>query len=275
MNYHTLIFVGLNMNFNRGKQEVSIISDESHAFFYRSVVNSLEREGYEVIELAPSIRSLSELSAETGAIFIFASDEILKDKEIFVYLKDWCIENEKQLAIIGYEEQIKNICASLPSEIVWDKFQRPLNIENLLAKLENHIYLGYVHDQKKHILVVDDSGASLRMTNEWLRDDYNVTMANSAALAFQALSNQKIDLILLDIEMPICSGPQFLQMLRAEVSTADIPVIFLTSKNDIDNVRSVLDLKPSGYLLKTQTRDEILNFIDDFFERNKTRYLDV
>lgn len=79
------------------------------------------------------------------------------------------------------------------------------------------------------------------------------------------------DLILLDYEMPVCSGQQFLEMIRAEVSTSMIPVIFLTAKGDKESVKSVLALKPAGYLLKTMAAEQIVESIDNFFEKNKAK----
>lgn len=71
--------------------------------------------------------------------------------------------------------------------------------------------------------------------------------------------------------MPVCSGQQFLEMIRAEVSTSMIPVIFLTVKGDKESVKSVLALKPAGYLLKTMAAEQIVESIDNFFEKNKAK----
>ena len=60
-----------------------------------------------------------------------------------------------------------------------------------------------------------------------------------------------------------------MEMIRAEVSTRDIPVIFLTAKGDKESVKSVLSLKPAGYLLKTMDSEQIVENIDQFFEKNK------
>ena len=96
-------------------------------------------------------------------------------------------------------------------------------------------------------------------------------MASSAAMAISFLATNKPDLILLDYEMPVCSGPQFLEMIRAEISTSRIPVIFLTAKGDKESVKSVLALKPAGYLLKTMNAEQIVENIDNFFEKNKVK----
>ena len=96
---------------------------------------------------------------------------------------------------------------------------------------------------------------------------------NSAANALSFLGMKQPDLILLDYEMPVCSGPQMLQMLRSETRTESIPVIFLTSKGDRESVREVLSLRPQGYLLKTMAFDQIIESIDKYFATEKSKKL--
>lgn len=79
----------------------------------------------------------------------------------------------------------------------------------------------------------------------------------------------KPDLILLDYEMPVADGQTVLKMLRADETTADIPVIFLTGNSDRESVMQVLALKPEGYLLKTMPGPEIKLNIDAFFRKKR------
>ena len=103
----------------------------------------------------------------------------------------------------------------------------------------------------------------------WLDEKYRVTPVNSALNAISFLSKERPDLILLDYEMPACSGPQFLEMLRNDPNCSNIPVIFLTGRDDANSVRSVLSLKPAGYLLKSLPKEKIVSEIDNFFAREQ------
>ena len=71
--------------------------------------------------------------------------------------------------------------------------------------------------------------------------------------------------------MPIVNGPQVLEMLRTEPSTKDIPVMFLTAKNDKESLMSVIGLRPEKYLLKTMPSNELIKNIDDFFIAKKAK----
>lgn len=61
-------------------------------------------------------------------------------------------------------------------------------------------------------------------------------MATSGVKAISWLAKHKVDLILLDHEMPITSGPKVLEMLRSDDETRNIPVMFLTGRGDKESV---------------------------------------
>ena len=71
--------------------------------------------------------------------------------------------------------------------------------------------------------------------------------------------------------MPVIDGKQVLEMLRSEPEFADVPVFFLTGRDDRESVMEVMSLRPEGYLLKSMSPDRILNEIDQFFERRKAK----
>ena len=122
---------------------------------------------------------------------------------------------------------------------------------------------------KKSILIVDDDPQYLSLVRQWLKDAYKVSMANSGLQAIKFLGKNKVDLILLDHEMPVTSGPQVLEMLRNDEETKGIPVMFLTGKSDKESVMAVLSLRPEGYFLKTIEKEELLQQLKDFFIRQK------
>ena len=76
-----------------------------------------------------------------------------------------------------------------------------------------------------------------------------------------------MDLILLDYEMPILSGLETFRILRSEQMTIDIPVIFLTSKDDKKIVMRVLEGKPENYLLKPISPSILTQTVEDFFAK--------
>ena len=169
---------------------------------------------------------------------------------------------------IGNPDDEAAISAVIPGSILLKNFIRPVNMTEVIVEIDRYMKSDFGAIKKK-ILVVDDSGAYLRSVKGWLDGKYHVIPANSGAMAIKYISTNKPDLILLDYEMPVCDGKQVLEMIRSETDFADIPVIFLTSKDDKESVLAVMSLKPEGYLLKTMPPAQIIKTVDDFFARKK------
>ena len=242
--------------------------DDSESFITKSIIKKLDAKGYagELIHL-----NVADISARKDKIddYIFLNIPELAslDKKGLRYLTDICLEYSYKLYFMGYESDIDELIdGTLPTSQI-GKFIRPINAVEVTEEIESLMALG-PREAKKNILVVDDSGVMLNTIREWIGDIYNVSFVNSATNALTFLASHKPDLILLDYEMPICSGPQMLEMIQGSEDMKDIPVIFLTGKDDAESVKKVLSLHPAGYLLKSRPREEIVKAIADFFAKN-------
>ncbi len=140
-----------------------------------------------------------------------------------------------------------------------------INADNAMSEIKK--YLGKnEEDNKKQILVVDDSDIALQAMKGLLEKDYRVSLAKSGMAAIRCISLNRPDLILLDYDMPVCDGSQVLEMIRAEEGFEDIPVIFLTGRVDKKSVQKVIPLKPMGFLLKTSGPEEIKKSVDNYLK---------
>ena len=117
--------------------------------------------------------------------------------------------------------------------------------------------------------MVDDSMTIRMGMRRLLAGRYEVSEVDSGVAAIRAVTLDRPDLILLDYEMPVCDGSHVFEMLRSEKEFEDIPVIFLTSRDDPESVKRVLSLKPEGYLLKYLKPADIRCRIDEFFMKLK------
>ena len=150
----------------------------------------------------------------------------------------------------------------------------PLGYANTSEKIESYLTQRREQDaagQKQKILVVDDSATVRQAMKNLLENGYEVSLAESGVAAIRAITLNRPDMVLLDYEMPVCNGSQTLMMLRSEESFADIPVFFLTGRDDPDIVTQLLALKPAGYLLKYLKPADIRKKIDDFMGRSVAR----
>ena len=87
-------------------------------------------------------------------------------------------------------------------------------------------------EDRKKVVLVDDNPINLKMARNTLMDKYDVFTVPSANKLFQLLERILPDIILLDVLMPEMNGYQAIKVLKNSPLTADIPVIFLSSKYD-------------------------------------------
>ena len=116
------------------------------------------------------------------------------------------------------------------------------------------------------VIVVDDDETNLKMAGHILsRANMRVTAMTSgkALIDYIGEKEEVPDLILLDIKMPGMDGFETLTELRKTDKGKDIPVIFLTGNGKKEAVARVMALRPAGYLLKSTTRTDLLNFLKE------------
>lgn len=244
-----------------------LLVGETVGFMMNAIINGLKKEEYDVVVSGAAINELGKHGELPKLAILYLDADLASATDFLVYLKDIVIEKEIALFIVGNDEEIDEAMKVIPEDYVTEKIQRPLNVKDLTEKLDAVYERGNAEESRKKILIVDDDPTMLRMIKSLLESEYRVFMAGSGMNAITFLANNKVDLILLDYEMPVISGAKVLEMIRSEVATADIPVMFLTSKNDKESVMQVLSLKPEKYLLKTMPPQEWLSNINEFFEK--------
>lgn len=239
---------------------------ENNSFLVRNIVEQLKELDYNVDSVEMDIHKISMQKSSYEAIFLYTeSDTDVIVKEL-IYIRDKAIEENLPVFYIG--DDAGHLQSIMPEYVLKSVFKRPIDVK-ITARIVDKYIKEYGKQVKKKILVVDDSGAMLRNVKGWLQDKYNVILANSGAMAIKYLAMDRPDLVLLDYEMPIVDGKQVLEMIRTETEFRDVPVIFLTSKNDRESIMKVMDLKPEGYLLKTMEPERIVNEVDKFFMKQK------
>lgn len=200
-------------------------------------------------------------------LFILYSDNISEEGlEALAYLKNFSAVLTSRLIVIGTKPEYESVLRVIPEAMIMKYYDRPLAMEQFLNAMEKHFAQEDDFVERKSILIVDDDVSYMTMIMDWLKAAYHVSIVNSGMHAITWLANNHADLILLDYEMPVTSGPQVLEMIRSAPETAGIPVMFLTGKNDKESIMKVLDLKPTDYLLKTIDRKGLREKVDGFFK---------
>jgi len=105
-------------------------------------------------------------------------------------------------------------------------------------------------DVKNSILIVEDSELNITVLTDILGDMYKLHVAKDGHEGIRIAKSVIPDLILLDIILPLMDGYEVIKALKEDWVTKDIPIIFVTSLNNIDNERKGLLLGADDYINK-------------------------
>jgi len=118
------------------------------------------------------------------------------------------------------------------------------------------------NNEKKKILLVDDNELQLSITEIQLKKQYEVTTAKSGKEALDHLFHGLVpDLIMLDILMPDMDGWETFGRLRAISVLHEVPIIFLSSVNDKEEIDHALDMGAADFIVKPFNSKEFLERI--------------
>lgn len=118
---------------------------------------------------------------------------------------------------------------------------------------------------KKTILCIDDIQTNLFIVQSVIEDMasdlYNIVLASSANEGLSMLLKQKIDLVLMDVMMPEIDGLEATEMIKSNRKTKDIPVIFVTAKDDDETIDRCYKVGGDDYVKKPFNHVELLSRI--------------
>jgi len=105
--------------------------------------------------------------------------------------------------------------------------------------------------EKGELLVVDDNRVNRLLVARTLEQfGHRVAFAENGRLALETLRNHPVDLVLLDIEMPEMDGYQTLEALQADPKLRDIPIVMMSSLDEVDSVARCIEMGAEDYLFK-------------------------
>ena len=103
---------------------------------------------------------------------------------------------------------------------------------------------------ESRILIVDDAKTNIDILVEALRDEYKLSVALDGAAALRSVEKSAPDLVLLDIVMPGLDGYEVCRQLRAQESTRELPIMFLSSLEDVRDKTRGFEAGGNDYLTK-------------------------
>jgi two-component system chemotaxis response regulator CheY len=110
-------------------------------------------------------------------------------------------------------------------------------------------------------LIVDDSGVMRKIVERSLRQAgielSKVFEAGNGAEALAVLAENRVELVLCDINMPVMGGLEFVKQLSGIANAKGVPVVMITTEGSEAHVAEALALGARGYIRKPFTPDQV------------------
>lgn len=268
---------------------IAVIVREKESIVVRGIRKRLDEMGYMVYEASTGANTAEEDLGQAGLFIIYLSSHIMKTPAELEHAQAYCsgIQGHGcKVIVIGEKKNREELQQAIPalSEFIW--LDLPLDMDQMVFVVEKLQKAGKggaeeteagsapageaaktsdaakQEEEQNRILLVDDDPSFAKMVKEWLSNDYKVDVVTTGMQAIKYLSKKTVELVLLDYEMPVMNGPKVFERLREDRALADIPVVFLTGVGDRESVTRVMQLKPKGYILKSATREELLQYLE-------------
>lgn len=126
-------------------------------------------------------------------------------------------------------------------------------------------------NEKKNILIADDSNIMLNFIEKTIQDDFHIIRANNGKDAITEIQNNDIYAILLDLNMPTTNGFEVLEYLKENELLEKIPVVIITGDDTEDTIKKAFTYPILDVLNKPFTDDKIktiLAKVKSFYEKN-------
>jgi putative two-component system response regulator len=101
------------------------------------------------------------------------------------------------------------------------------------------------------ILIVDDMPKNIQIAMNMLKNEgYSIFYAKDANMALKLIKEQYFDLVLLDIMMPQMDGFELCKILKSDMLTKTIPIIFLSGRDSTDDIQKAYEVGGIDYIVK-------------------------
>lgn len=122
-----------------------------------------------------------------------------------------------------------------------------------------------------NILVVDDDEETLDIMRLYLNDIAHVITASNGKEALQYVQTEQIDILLLDIAMPIMDGFKTLEKFRNLKESINVPVVFVTGKTDKVTIMNSALMGVDGYMVKPVEKESLQKKVMEAWREREIR----
>lgn len=208
--------------------------------------------------LTEKLKNLEYFKTSTNwANYAIVAHSLKSEAKYLGFMKEAEVFHEHELK--GKEEDILFIEANYP------------NLVETIHKITNLLDKYFSEENKKIILIADDSNIILNLLEKSIQDEYSIIKARNGEEAIKCIQENNLYAILLDLNMPNSNGFEVLEYLKTENLLNTLPVIVITGDDTEDTIKKAFSYGVLDVLNKPFNPDNIkriLTNINNFYERD-------
>ena len=154
-----------------------VIVSEVQSYLIMSLKSWFEQAEYEVTMVKADINAINKIKETPAVMLLYVDEKMLEELQALNFIKDKAAEEDIPVFIVGDMDELNSVEEIISKNLIRQRFQRPINVNEVVASI-SHYEQKHCRQNKKKILVVDDSGTMLRNVKGWLEETYQVSLAN-------------------------------------------------------------------------------------------------
>lgn len=272
--------------FDDSKEESILIVDDLE--FNRNILREMMKDQYKIFEASngrEALEILEEHSTEIRLILLDIVMPVMDGKE-FLSIKNKNLMFRDIAVIIITAEEDTQMQLNMLESGVNDYITKPFIKESVLRRINNVLeynnrFRDMMYEYSKiakklsvknsiydTILIVDDSDLNRAIMKDIFKNDFTVLEATNGeeALIIIQQYNYRVDVILLDLFMPVMDGVEFLNLKKQNEMMSDIPVVVITADDTVAQQVNVLELGASDYVVKPIVAEILIRRVNNVME---------
>lgn len=121
------------------------------------------------------------------------------------------------------------------------------------------------------VLIIDDDIQDLEIMKSYLEGPFRVSTVVSGKLALDYVRQHPVDIILLDVDMPMMDGFETFEELRKMEECINVPIIIVTGRRDKDTILSSGIMGVDGFLAKPVSKQTLVGKVNEIYQNKKSK----
>ncbi len=274
--------------FDDSKEEGVLVVDDLE--FNRNILRNMMSDKYKIFEASNGREALEILEEHSSEIRLILLDIVMPemDGREFLDVKNRNLMYRDIAVIIITAEEDEQMQLNMLESGVNDYITKPFMKEMVLRRINNVLeynnrFRNMIYEYSKiakklsvknsiydTILVVDDLDLNRAIIRDIFKKDFTVLEAGNGQEALTVIQqyNYRVDVILLDLFMPVMDGVQFLAEKKKDEMMADIPVVVITADDTVAQQVNVLELGASDYVVRPIVEEVLIRRVNNVMESN-------